>query len=831
MPEQTYTYRNGEKVYLDKSPDQFVTYAPLGAIDGLESIGAEAVTPNATRVTTDPSALDTQMDLSRDAAVTHHAYYLSETGEEFLISDRIFVSFREEMTAAQVDAFAAKYALIQLEAYSEMDYLFQLSANTGMNPVKLVVKLMEKEPVVALADHDLNRRVSTYQALALPTDPNYLQQWHLHEKLSHNDFDPRASARCEGAWQLLGNFGNPDVVIGVTDDGCKLDHADFDSPNKFAGWGYFKGNRLVTNSDIDANPSEMYQTGSNHGTSCAGVIAAEVDSQLTVGAAPGCRLLPIKWESSGSGLFISDSKLLAAINFLAGKVDVISNSWGSVPHNTWAPAVVNRIKELAKTGGRRGKGIVFLWAAGNENCPIQHTGTAEIPYTNGWQIKPDGSPQWVGVKTSKVFRNNLVGVPGVLHVAALASTAQRSHYSNYGIGIGLTAPTNNVHKYWRMAVHGLGITTTTGSGGGLTTSFGGTSSATPLVAGVCGLILSANPGLTAEEVIAILKQTASKDLDMTGYAKTPAASYDPNPSWDISPVMPFDSGAFTDIGSADGTWSPWFGHGRVDAVASVAEALARQATLTANQVKKSSAPALAIPDKDASGVRDTINIPQSGSLATITIDVDITHPYIGDLVVTLLSPTSQSIELHKRSGGNTDNLIRTYDAVSTPMLGSLAGKDVKGDWTLWVQDLATRDTGKLSRWGLEIEYHKLKIVELDEAPGVDIPDNQPAGILRTLKTEASGNLAELEISLDLTHTYIGDLLIELIPPASPPVTLHKRTGGNKDNLIQTYTFANTPALTALKGATIKGDWMLKVADLAGRDVGKLNSWGVHIKKG
>jgi hypothetical protein len=42
----------------------------------------------------------------------------------------------------------------------------------------------------------------------------------------------------------------------------------------------------------------MYQAGSNHGTSCAGVIAGEVDALLTVGTAPGCLLLPVKWELS-----------------------------------------------------------------------------------------------------------------------------------------------------------------------------------------------------------------------------------------------------------------------------------------------------------------------------------------------------------------------------------------------------------------------------------------------------------------------------------------------------------------------------------------------------
>jgi len=155
-------------------------------------------------------------------------------------------------------------------------------------------------------------------------------------------------------------------------------------------------------------------------------------------------------------------------------------------------------------------------------------------------------------------------------IAALSSRGQRSHYSNYGTGITLSAPSSNGHTYLRMTVEGLGITTSTGPPEGVVTdSFGGTSSATPLVAGIAALVISANPTLTAAQVVSILKRTASKDLSMTGYSRTPTASFDTDTSWDVSPVAPFDSGDFSDVGDADGTWSPWFGHGRVDAEAAV----------------------------------------------------------------------------------------------------------------------------------------------------------------------------------------------------------------------------------------------------------------------
>jgi subtilisin family serine protease len=443
---------------------------------------------------------------------------------------------------------------------------------TGVNPVKLIVKITETEPNIAFAEHDLNIKVKKYD-LTLPPDPKYSRQWHLHtHTLPSLDYDPRSSARCEEAWQLMNNFGSANTVIGIADDGCKLDHQDFDSVNKFAAWGYFQGSRLVANNDIDALPAMMHEAGSNHGTSCAGVCAGEADGVLTVGAAPNCRLLPIKWQSEGDGLAISDSKLLTALRFISDKVDVFSNSWGGSPMMNFSNLVLTQIRELSQTGGRRGKGIVFLWAAGNENCPIDHTGTIRIPFDDGAKVVAGGL-QWIGVSTSRIFAHNLTTIPGVMHIAALASNARRSHYSNYGKSISLCAPTNNAHEYHRLTVKGLGIVTTDGEGDFFTTGFGGTSSATPLVAGIAGLVISANPNLTALEVIKILEQTASKDLNFTPYPKTPPASFDPNPTWDVSPVSPHDNGQFNNINNPNGTWSSWFGFGKVDAFKAVEKAL------------------------------------------------------------------------------------------------------------------------------------------------------------------------------------------------------------------------------------------------------------------
>jgi subtilisin-like proprotein convertase family protein/subtilisin family serine protease len=826
MPQdQTYTYRAGQKVLLEKKPDQFVVRASPERLREVGIEGAERMTAGSSRVTTRALDLEPMMSRARHTAPTHHAYTVAETGEDFLITDRVFVTFRSPLRSDEVDAFAGKYGLVSKEKYSDRDYLFQLTDHTGMNPVKLVVKLIEDEALVESADHDLNHRVRTYQ-FSVPADPSYVRQWHLHTRLNDPDVDRRSSAHCEDAWQLLDGFGSADVVIGVTDDGCRLDHMDFNSPGKFAGWGYFQGERLITHTDIDADPARMYQAGANHGTSCAGVIGGEVDAVLTVGAAPGCRLLPIKWESSGPFLDISDSTMLTVLNYVADKVDVLSNSWGGVPTSVWAQPVVSRITTLAQSGGRRGRGIVFLWAAGNENCPIQHTAlpSVQVPYDSGWS----DTGTWVGVRRTNIFRNNLVGIPGVMHVAALASTAQRSHYSNYGTGIALCAPTNNGHKYRRLTVRGLGVTTTTGSSSGVTSSFGGTSSATPLVAGIAGLVISANPDLTALNVISILKQTAAKDLDGTGYPHTPPANFNADTSWDISPIAPFAQGAFTNIGAAEGTWSPWFGHGRVDAAGAVAEALRSRPTQPGATIQKTSTPGVQIPDNDPVGLRDSIQITETARVGSVKVRVDITHPYIGDLQVSLIAPSGVTVVLHNRNGGRTANINGIFDAATTPILTALRGQLVQGSWGLHVQDLAGADIGTLQRWGLEIVGQTGTVVEQTDAPGANIPDANAVGIERALTVTESGRVRDLEVAIDITHTYIGDLVVTLVAPSGTSIPLHQQSGGRAENIIRTYSMTNTSALQVLRGQTVQGPWKLKVADLVADDVGKLNRWTLHI---
>lgn len=94
-------------------------------------------------------------------------------------------------------------------------------------------------------------------------------------------------------------------------------------------------------------------------------------------------------------------------------------------------------------------------------------------------------------------------------------------------------------------------------------------------------------------------------------------------------------------------------------------------------------------------------------------------------------------------------------------------------------------------------------------------------------------LAEsVDVSVDLLHTYIGDLVLTLIPPVATGVAnvvLQKRLGGSAKNLQRTYNVANTPGLAALAGKSCAGTWTLRIADQAAQDSGTLRSFGLTIQ--
>ncbi len=88
-------------------------------------------------------------------------------------------------------------------------------------------------------------------------------------------------------------------------------------------------------------------------------------------------------------------------------------------------------------------------------------------------------------------------------------------------------------------------------------------------------------------------------------------------------------------------------------------------------------------------------------------------------------------------------------------------------------------------------------------------------------------LKSIVVGLDIEHTYIGDLIIDLIAPSGsgiPAVRLHDKQNADTDNLKREYDLAGTPALAQLLGRIPEGQWYLRVKDAATQDIGKIKGF-------
>ncbi|MEM9936435.1 MAG: M6 family metalloprotease domain-containing protein [Bacteroidota bacterium] len=234
---------------------------------------------------------------------------------------------------------------------------------------------------------------------------------------------------------------------------------------------------------------------------------------------------------------------------------------------------------------------------------------------------------------------------------------------------------------------------------------------------------------------------------------------------------------------------------------------------------------LLIPDNSDTGVSSEIEVDVDGTITTIVVHVDVTHTYIGDLEISLTAPDGKNALLHDNTGGAKDDLVLRLASESNPEMDVFLGSSMSGGWTLRVKDLASQDTGRINDWKLEFDFENAgtKIQE-SAAPRVPIPDNDLKGVTDSLRISENGILSDISVRVKATHTYIGDLVIELSAPNGNSAVLQSRQGNSQKNMDKEFNLISTPSLTNLLGTEISGNWQLTVKDMASIDMGTLDEW-------
>ncbi|MFK7810023.1 MAG: S8 family serine peptidase [Saprospiraceae bacterium] len=435
--------------------------------------------------------LDDKLDdvrAKKDVEVGTHVYYTQGNSNRPVVpTGEIYVIFQNETNLEEQLLVLDEYHLELVERRDENRVIVKVTAKSP-NPLK-VANYLQNISLVKLAEPDIDTFVEEYD-FNPPNDQLVLHQWHLENKGKVTDANwplkKGADAKVVDAWKRMGNLGSSEVTIAVIDNGFDLTHPDLK-------------NKVHKPFDLWTQSSKIEQGDSRftHGTPCATVALAASNGSGIVGAAPQAKFMPI------SGTSFSLRATEAMFDYcIDNGADVISCSWGSTdPSFNLSPLKEEAIAKAAKKG-RNGKGCVILYAVGND----------DLDFVSFYAAHPD-----------------------VIAVAASTSKDQHANYSNRGREVTICAPSNGDwpiiagRAWWDE-----GVSWETGeyrfwrdgkSRGDRYKHFGGTSSSCPLVAGVCALILSVNPELTAKEVKDILTKTADKIGSPSEYSNGHSRKY------------------------------------------------------------------------------------------------------------------------------------------------------------------------------------------------------------------------------------------------------------------------------------------------------------------
>lgn len=626
-----------------------------------------------------PEQLETvmsQVRAGKNVDFVSHVYKLENNpGTLVYLSDQITIQFATWVDMNKINIIANRFNLVLDQPVRGMSntFIFLVSKQAKQNPIKITNQLQKLSEVLAAEPNIIIQQEPHYR----PKDSLYPQQWYLNHN-GGNQLIAGSHISVEQAWDTT--RGVRSIIVAVVDDSFDLNHPDFQ------GNGKIVAPRDLKENDFLPLPGEKE---TSHGTACAGLAVAEENGAGIVGVAPGCAMMPIRTTG-----FLDDQSIEDVFNWAVEKgASVISCSWGASA--VYFPLSIRQRAAIshATTNGRNGKGCVIVFAAGNANRPINGT------------INEQNWPRNI-VKANTNWLSGFAVHPDVITVSASTSLNKKAAYSNWGDNISVCAPSNNAPPgmwfqetgfvYTQPAIvsslFGLGILTADQLGaagydaGNFTNNFGGTSSATPIVAGVAALVLSANPDLTAQEVKQILQDTADKIIDNSS-----------------DPQLSINGGTYDSNGH-----SQWFGYGKVNAAKAVrlAKQMGVLSEITNEQTQVKNTQVVNIPDNDQQGIKSAIAINEVINIGDIQVTVNITHDFLGDLEIYLIAPNHQRILLQSRTLGRRNQLQNTYTVRSHPALKQLLSQPAQGNWELQVIDYAALDVGKLNHWELVIGHGK-----------------------------------------------------------------------------------------------------------------------------
>ncbi|GAB4203298.1 MAG: hypothetical protein Fur0023_10080 [Bacteroidia bacterium] len=292
-----------------------------------------------------------------------------------------------------------------------------------------------------------------------PNDPSYGSQWFLTKINAPN------------AWNIYN--GNSNITVAIVDNAIQITHTDL-TANKWVNPGEIASNGIDDDgngfiddingwdvADDDNNPNPP-NTSFNHGTHCAGDAAARTNNSTGVAAIGwNLKIIAVKATRDAGNSGSIEAGYDGIIYAARVGAKVISCSWGGTGSATTEQTVIDYAWN---------KGCIVVCAAGNDGNSTPHYPAA---YNN------------------------------VFAVASSGNTDVKSSFSCYGTWVDITAPGESIYSTVPNNSYG---------------SMSGTSMATPITAGLCGLVWSKNPAMSPQAVLNCITTTAANIYTISGNA-------------------------------------------------------------------------------------------------------------------------------------------------------------------------------------------------------------------------------------------------------------------------------------------------------------------------
>ncbi len=341
---------------------------------------------------------------------------------------------------------------------TRLERAFKIDAGEKLNST-LVLEFSNASLVDALIDAlkydpfvEYVEKIPLDRLFLTPNDPERPGQWHLNK------------INAVSAWNYASSGSN--IIIAIVDDAVERNHQDL-APNVWVNPGEIAANGIdddgngfvddINGWDVAGNsnavdpPSDAY----DHGTHVAGIASAATNNAIGISSIGfSCKIMCVKATTSASSITAGYAGILYAAN---NKANIINMSWGGNGSSTTNENVINYALS---------KGCILVAAAGNDNV-------------------------------SSIFYP--AGYPGVISVASTTTNDTKSSFSNYGPWVKISAPGSNIFSTTLSSTYG---------------NLSGTSMASPLVAGLLGLMQFLNPGMPDADLIQCMYSSADNISDI-----------------------------------------------------------------------------------------------------------------------------------------------------------------------------------------------------------------------------------------------------------------------------------------------------------------------------